>query len=245
MLVFEAIAAFFFLAQSPDVAVPIHPGQGPRDGLTWNVRINKHVPISFLLNLPENYGKDKKKRWPLVIFLHGSGERGTDLNAVRRNGPPKEVASGRKFPFILVSPQCPKDQWWDALVLSQLTDLIERRYQIDRNREYVTGLSMGGFGTYDLAVANPRRFAAIASISGGGSMATAFGLGGTPTYIIHGDSDPVVPVDEDRRLQGYLKGQGTEVRYLEVKGGGHDVWTDIYAGNDLYDWLLSHSIARK
>jgi len=167
----------------------VHPGMGPKDGQTWHLRISRTVSTDFLLTIPEEYAKDHKKRWPMLVFLHGSGECGTDLSKVSRHGPPKEIANGRKFPFIVVSPQCP-DDFWDPAVVTQLVDMIERRYRVDRDREYVTGLSLGGYGAYELAAANPGRFAAIAPISGGGTLITALQLRRTPAYIVHGTRTP-------------------------------------------------------
>lgn len=233
----KALAAMVALFQ-----VPVHPGLPPIDGETWTVQVARRVPTSFLLTLPDDYATDRKKRWPLLIFLHASGEQGDNLNAVRRHGPPKEIKDGRKFPFIVVCPQCPKEQpMWDPAVLTQLVDMVERRYRVDIEREYVTGISLGGYGTYDLAAANPGRFAAIAPISGGGSWLMTTVISRTPAYIVHGDSDPEVPVDEDRRIAQYLKDEGDDVKYVEVKGGGHEVWSDVYAGTEIYDWLLGHS----
>jgi len=233
----SVLAAFAVVSQTP-----VHPATDPIDGQSWQVRVSRTVPISFLLTLPEDYGKDHKKHWPMLLFLHGSGERGNDLNKIRRHGPPKEIAAGRKYPFIVVSPQCPDGQMWDPAVLTQLLDMVERRYRVDKTHEYVTGLSLGGYGTYELAAMNPKRFAAIAPISGGGSWLTADLIEKTPAFIVHGDSDPTVPCDEDRKLAQYLKDNGDEVRYTEVKGGGHDVWSDVYAGDELYTWLLQHSL---
>lgn len=235
------VAALLALSRGQTPQQVLHPGADPADSQTWHLRITRVVPTSFLLTFPEDYNKDKKTHWPLLVFLHGSGERGADITKIRRHGLPKEIAAGRKFPFIVVSPQCPEGQLWDAAVLTQLIDMVERRCRVDKRREYVTGLSMGGYGTYELAAANPNRFAAIAPISGGGSWMESFSISHTPAYIVHGDADPIVPVEEDRRMVQYLRDDGDEVKYTEIKGGGHDVWSDVYAGTELYDWLLSHS----
>ncbi len=229
------------LAQDPTSLLTQAPTP-PIDSQTWHLRITRAAPMSFLLALPDGYAKDKTKHWPLLLFLHGSGERGEDITLVRRHGPPKEIANGRKLPFIVISPQCPSNSDWDPEMLTQLVDMVERRYRVDKDREYVTGLSLGGYATYALAAANPGRFAAIAPISGGGHMILAWGVGKTPAYVVHGDADSTVPVEEDRRMVGYLKSMGDEVQYTEVKGGGHDVWSDVYSGDELYAWLLNHSL---
>ncbi|HID23219.1 MAG TPA: phospholipase, partial [Planctomycetaceae bacterium] len=100
------------------------------------------VQLDYLLYLPTDY--KQKDAWPLLLFLHGAGERGTDLERVKRHGPPKLIAQGQSFPFIVVSPQCEPDQWWDPLKLTALLDEIVAHYKVDEDRVYVTGLSMGG-----------------------------------------------------------------------------------------------------
>ncbi len=107
--------------------------------------------VNYLLYLPEDYERSSKK-WPLVLFLHGSGERGLDIELVKRNGPPKLVEEGQKFPFILVSPQCPDLTIWDNKTLIYLLDEIESKYNVDKNQVYLTGLSMGGHATWPLAI---------------------------------------------------------------------------------------------
>lgn len=212
-----------------------------KEAHTWKVRVVHEATLSFLIDLPEDYHKERNVKWPVLLFLHGSGESGDDLQAVRRHGPPKEIANGRKFPFIVVSPQCPDGQaGWDAMALGGLMDALERRYHIDRDREYVTGLSMGGYGVYDLIAAFPGRFAAAAPIAGIGNWIVARQMAKTPIWATHGDADPAVPFAEDQRTIDAIRRAGGDVRFDAIKGGGHDVWTDVYKGQELYDWLLSH-----
>ena len=141
---------------------------GSQTDQTFKKQILKTVEYDYLLYLPNHYGTADKK-WPLVLFLHGAGERGDNLARVKVHGPPMLIEKGHSFPFILVSPQCPKDVWWDAEGLNALLDEIVAKYAVDENRIYVTGLSMGGYGTWDLAIRYPNRFAAIAPICGGGT----------------------------------------------------------------------------
>ena len=124
------------------------------------------VTMKYLLYLPNDY--DQKEAWPLMVFLHGIGESGDNLELVKKHGPPKLIAAGKQFPFIVVSPQCPKNSWWEPLELKTLLDEIVEKYKVDTNRIYLTGLSMGGFGTWSLAAMQPDRFAAIVPICGGG-----------------------------------------------------------------------------
>ncbi|MBN1818803.1 MAG: prolyl oligopeptidase family serine peptidase, partial [Sedimentisphaerales bacterium] len=134
------------------------------------MKLNRPVTlkIDYLLHLPAEY--DKKAQWPLMIFLHGAGERGSDLNKVKVHGPPKLIEQGKELPFIVVSPQCPTGQWWTNKVetIMALIDEIVEKYNVDQSRIYLTGLSMGGFGTWAIASAYPERFAAIVPICGGG-----------------------------------------------------------------------------
>src|SRR3954469_24984435 len=131
----------------------------------------KQVPVrlNYLLFLPEGYSNDSDKKWPLMLFLHGAGERGSDVNKVKVHGPPRIVEKRKDFPFIVVSPQCPADSWWRTFELNALLDEIQSQYKVDPDRVYLTGLSMGGFGTWELATQYPQRFAAIAPICGGGN----------------------------------------------------------------------------
>ncbi|AIE85477.1 prolyl oligopeptidase family serine peptidase [Fimbriimonas ginsengisoli] len=213
----------------------------PQGGVVWRLRVAHHIRVGFLVDLPEGYERDPKQKWPFILFLHGSGERGDNLSKVRVHGPPKEVANGRKLPFIVVSPQCPDGQIWDTEVLSGLVNELEKRYRIDKTREYLTGLSMGGFGVWELAAAMPDRFAAIAPICGGGSWIKCWMLAKTPIWAVHGDSDPSVPYDETRRMVENVRKLGNpEVRFDLIPGGGHDVWSAVYAGDEIYDWFLKH-----
>ena len=124
----------------------------------------REVTARFLLYLPEGYQDKRESKWPLMLFLHGAGERGDNLNRVKVHGPPKMVEQGQEFPFIIVSPQCPKNQRWDDAMLTVLLDHICKEYRVDTSRLYLTGLSMGGYGSWSLGMALCDRLAAIAPI---------------------------------------------------------------------------------
>jgi predicted peptidase len=113
--------------------------------------------LAYWLYLPQGY--ESREQWPLMLFLHGSGERGSDLERVKRHGPPKLIAAGRQYPFIVVSPQSPQSGGWEPDLLNLLLDDLQKTYRVDENRVYLTGLSMGGAGTWRLAASNPHRFA--------------------------------------------------------------------------------------
>ncbi len=178
--------------------------------------------------------------WPLLLFLHGVHERGDDLARVRRHGPPRAVEAWPDFPFLLAAPQCPSGQTWIAPRLATLLDAVADRHPVDPDRVYLTGLSMGGYGVWTLAVAQPHRFAAVAPVCGGGDPRRAGRLRRLPVWAFHGGRDPVVPVSASREMVDALRRCGAPVRFTVHPDAGHDVWTAVYADRRLYDWLLAH-----
>jgi len=215
---------------------------GSQQSQMFKKEITKTVSCNYLLFLPEDYGK-KRQHWPLMMFLHGPGERGSDLEKVKVHGPPKIVETRKDFPFILVSPQCPEGDWWTEKVevLINLVDDIAARYRVDKKRIYLTGLSMGGYGTWALASAYPDRFAAIAPICGGGSRIMSLRLKDIPIWVFHGAKDPVVPIKESEELVNAIRNRGGDVKFTIYPDAGHDSWTESYNNQELYDWFLKHS----
>ena len=202
--------------------------------------------LEYLLSLPEGYEVDPAKRWPLVVFLHGAGERGDQLANVAKHGPPKLAAAGQKFPFLLASPQCPNEEWWTEQPVLELIESLEEKYRIDPMRIYLTGLSMGGYGTWHFATLAPERFAAIAPVCGGGIPYKMRLIPHLPVWAFHGGKDSVVVPDESARLVEALKKAGnTKVEFTVYPEAGHDSWTEAYANPALYDWILSHSLPAK
>jgi len=216
----------------------ISPGQHAQ---TFERTITKTLSCQYLLFLPEDYGR-KQQKWPMILFLHGAGERGSDLKKVKIHGPPKFVEKQKDFPFIVVSPQCPQDDWWPEKteVLINLLDDILSRYDIDTERIYLTGLSMGGYGTWSLACAYPERFVAIAPICGGGSLYMAHKLKDMPVWAFHGAKDKVVPLKESQEMVNAIKDTGGNARLTVYPNAGHDCWTQAYNNKELYDWFLKH-----
>jgi pimeloyl-ACP methyl ester carboxylesterase len=192
----------------------------------------------YLIDLPDIAPKDASRKLPLLLFLHGSGERGEDLDQVRTHGPPKLIADGKKFPFIVCSPQCPAGEWWSAQQLDRLLDEVIAEYPVDRDRIYLTGLSMGGYGVWELAAEYPQRFAAIVPICGAGSPQDAARLKDIPTWIFHGQRDPVVPFQRSVEMADALKKAGGTVKFTPDPNAGHDSWTAAYNDPELYEWLL-------
>jgi predicted peptidase len=192
--------------------------------------------MNYLLYLPENY--EARESWPLLLFLHGSGERGDDLELVKVHGPPKLISQGKHFPFIVVSPQCLKKHRWQATELTTLLDQIEEDYKVDQDRVYVTGLSMGGFGTWSLATFAPQRFAAIAPVCGGGETYWVRNFTHLPIWVFHGGKDKVVPVRRSQEMVDELKKKKGNVKLTIYPESQHDSWTETYDNPDLYTWLL-------
>ena len=203
----------------------------------------------FLLYLPEGYQDKKETKWPLMLFLHGAGERGDDLNRLKVHGPPKLVEKGQKFPFIIISPQCPKNQRWDDAMLAALLDHACMEYRVDTSRLYLTGLSMGGYGSWSLGMALCDRLAAIAPICGGGSFIDVYNASGAKgkalrslgVWAFHGAKDTVVPLSESEKMVEALKKFGHPAPKLTIyPAARHDSWTKTYDNPELYQWFLKY-----
>lgn len=204
------------------------------------IEVKETKSLDYLISVPKSY-EAQGDAVPLLLFLHGAGERGKDLDKVKMHGPPKMVEQGRDFGAIVVSPQCPAGSWWTdhTVVLIALLDKIEREYNVDKTRIYVTGLSMGGFGTFALAAAQPERFAAAVPICGGGSFGQAKELTKLPMWVFHGDADRVIPVDESTRMVKYMNEAGGKNAKLTIyQGVGHNSWDKAYADEKMWDWLF-------
>jgi predicted peptidase len=222
----------------------------PAPGKQEAEHFEKQVPIKldYLLYLPAEYGKEQDKQWPLIVFLHGSGERGSDVNLVAKHGPPKLLAKETDLKvkqFVVVSPQCPSNTSWKPFELNALLDDVMAKYHVDKDRVYLTGLSMGGFGTWEWATTNSNRFAAIAPICGGGNPSMAGRLRNMPIWVFHGDADPTVPVQRSIEMVEALKKVDADVKFTHYPGVGHDSWTQSYNNPELYDWFLSHKKGEK
>ncbi len=172
------------------------------------------VNYRYLLSKPEGYEADTAKKWPLVIFLHGAGERGTDLEKLKKHGPPKLIAAGQKFPAVFASLQCEPKQIWNPHGVKAVTDHLIHTERIDTSRVYLIGLSMGGFGTWETAMEYPETYAAISPICGGAGVrwVMAERLAKTPCWIFHGDKDPTVPVENSEKIYNALKKHDAPVK---------------------------------
>jgi predicted peptidase len=217
---------------------------GGQSEQAFSKKITKTVECKYLLYLPADYEKDARKKWPLMMFLHGKSQWGDNLELVKKHGPPKMIAEGKSFDFIIVSPQCPNDIFWPEQtdVLINLLDEVESKYRVDTDRVYLTGLSMGGFGTWTLAEKYPQRFAAIAPICGSGEQYLAYRLKNVPVWAFHGARDRLVPVQRSQEMVDEVKAAGGDAKLTIYPDAEHDSWTQTYENAELYEWFLSHRI---
>jgi len=199
------------------------------------------LSANYLLYLPKEYDQSNDE-FPLVLFLHGAGERGTDIEKVKVHGLPRLINERKDFPFIVVSPQCPDNMFWNTDLLAALLDEIEANYKVDKNRMYVTGLSMGGHGTWSLAIAQPNRFAAIAPICGWSNPTMACTIKNIPTWVFHGAKDMVVPLSASEQMVEKLKSCNADVKFTIYPEANHDSWTETYNNDELYNWFLQHKL---
>jgi len=199
--------------------------------------------IEYLVYLPEDYAPDDgDKKWPLMLFLHGRGESDGPLSLVAKWGPPRLVERGESLPYILVSPQCPREDSWredgQQELLVELLDHIAEAYRVDTNRVYLTGLSMGGYGSWRLAADHPQRFAAVVPICGGGNPEDADKLKALPIWVWHGDEDRAVPFTRSVEMVEAIRAAGGEkIRFTTLEGVGHNSWSAAYATPEVYEWL--------
>jgi predicted peptidase len=211
---------------------------------TLRARVTIDVKLDYLTFLPRDYDKDPSKKWPLMIFLHGAGERGSEIEKVKTHGPPKIAASNGDFPFILVAPQCPEHRWWEPPTVNALLEKVMAEHRVDPDRVYLTGISMGGYGTWSTAAAYPEKFAAIVPICGSGDPEVAAKLKHVPTWVFHGEKDEVVPIGRSERMVDAIKRAGGDVTFTRYPDATHDSWTVTYDNPKVYEWLLRHTRKR-
>ncbi|WP_152392451.1 carboxylesterase family protein [Paenibacillus guangzhouensis] len=208
--------------------------------------IVKTVDLQYVVYTPADFDPDAGKKWPLIYFLHGINQRGADIELVKKYGIPNNLEAGEELPFIVVCPQCPAGSFWplenDGL-MALLGEIVEQ-YPVDRDRIYLTGYSMGGYGTWDLALNYPDTFAAAAPVCGGlipGRNPES--LKSLPIWTFHGDQDSVVPIQESKLVVQALQSMGSSVQFTIYPGVDHDSWTETYRNPALYAWFLQHTRA--
>jgi predicted peptidase len=227
------------------------------------------VPYKYQVYVPASYTASKK--WPVVLFLHGAGERGADGARQTDIGLPARIREMKDFPAIVVMPQCAQGTWWgDPEMEAQTFAALEqtmKEFNGDPERLYLTGLSMGGYGTWAFGYKYPDRFAALVPVCGGVVASrrflvappwhplsknpedpygeTASHLTKIPIWAFHGDGDPRVPVTESRQLTDAVKARGGDVRYTEYPGVAHNSWDRAYWEEELLPWLLAQRKRKK
>lgn len=199
----------------------------------------------YLCLVPRAYHDEPERLWPLLLFLHGAGERGEDLAVLKRNGPPRVATGDPDFPFVVVAPQCRRGEGWQPRRVKALLDEVAAELRLDLDRLYLTGLSMGGYGTWYTLAMYPDIFAAAAPICGGGDPDHAPRLRSVPIWTFHGALDDVVPLSETRRMVQAVEAAGGDVRFTVYPDADHDSWTRTYDDPALYDWLLSHRLSTR
>lgn len=221
---------------------------GTQKAETFKKEIKEEISYNYLAFVPKGYSDGKK--WPLMIFLHGAGERGTDINKVTVHGPPKIAKTNPEFPFVLISPQCASGQRWEKDKVMALLDHAISKYNVDTNRIYLTGISMGGYGTWDIASTYPERFAAIVPICGGGqtidlklsSREKRKAFENLGIWAFTGAKDQVVPVEESQRMVDAFKSAGAkDVQFTIYPEANHDSWTETYNNPKVFEWFLKHT----
>ncbi|MGE5630957.1 MAG: prolyl oligopeptidase family serine peptidase [Caulobacteraceae bacterium] len=212
-----------------------------QQGMVFEKEITVRLRLQYLLYLPPEYGADKAKKWPLLVFLHGAGEVGDNLELVKRYAIPRMIEAGQDFPFLVVSPQCHENTYWDMHfeAMDELISDIEDKYAVDSGKIYLTGISMGGFGCFDFAMAYPGRFAAVVPVCGGASYPElAEVIKDVPVWVFHGAIDEAVPVEESEKVVKVLRGCKGNVKFTVYPENGHDVCSLAYLHPGLFEWLL-------
>lgn len=205
----------------------------------------KKVKYHYLLHVPEDYAKYPDKKWPVIFYLHGRHASGKNLKSVERYGLPYYLMKGKKLDFIVVSPQCPwgknwaSENWFDPVF-----DEVAAKLKIDESRVYLIGMSMGGFGTWELANRMPDRFAAISPMCGGGKTEWAGRLSKVPTWVFHGTADRQIPIARSETMVKALEAQHATVKFTRLVNQGHDISKE-FDNDELYRWLGQFSLSKK
>ncbi|CAA9585728.1 MAG: hypothetical protein AVDCRST_MAG86-3480 [uncultured Truepera sp.] len=195
------------------------------------------APLPYLLYTPKPAAK-----LPLILFLHGSGERGDDLDHVGDHGL-SEILANLPEAALVVAPQCPANaRWTDHLhALETILDAVIAEHPADKSRVYLTGLSLGGQGAWFLAARAPQRFAALVPVCGRSNPGAADRLKNLPTWTFHGADDNIVPLNESTKMVSALEAVGGTVKLTMYPGTGHNSWTRAYSEPELYMWLFAQS----
>jgi predicted peptidase len=217
--------------------IPLPVGQQTE---TFNHLQSLTLNNNFLIYLPDQVNRQKEKKWPLILYLHGGSLRGELVERVKSYGLPRRLTQQVDFPFIVVSPQClPGQTWSEPGALIRLLDQVESQYPVDRTRIYLTGFSMGGGGAWLLASRYPERFAAVAPLCGAAQTSWACGLKNVPTRVYHGAEDITIPLRRSQEMVNALKACEGKAELIVLPDAGHDI-SKLYDTDDIFNWFLSH-----
>ena len=196
-----------------------------------------YVDFNYLVFTPE---KKPEGKLPMMIFLHGAGERGDDTELLYVHGLPKYIRAGAEYPAIVLAPQSPADRFWPnyAFQLKELIDKVAAEYDADPDRISITGISMGGYGTWEMGASYPDFFSAIAPCCGGGQPWRYMCIKNLPIWTAHGDCDSTVPVSESTKMFEAAKKAGLNPRLTILAGCGHDSWSEFYENTNVVEWML-------
>lgn len=195
--------------------------------------------LRYYLYYPQDYLENENKSFGLLLFLHGGGDAGRDLESLTSGGPPKMLVEGKQFPFLVLAPQNPhKKKWWNTTAVVQLLDSIVASNRVDSKRVYLTGLSRGASAAWELATQYPKKFAAMAVVCGMTPLPYAHWIDkNMPIWVFHGDKDEVIPVSESDNMVQKLNSMGYEVKYTRYENVGHNCWDKAYTTEELYEWI--------
>ncbi len=195
--------------------------------------------LQYYLYYPDTYFSQVDEDFGLLLFLHGGGESGEELDELKKNGPPKMMADGYPFPFLVLAPQNPYEKrWWDVRAVNTLLDSIVAHNRVDKRRIYLTGLSRGGSAAWEMAVQFPDKFAALAVVCGMAPTPYAHWLNRQmPIWVFHGSEDKVIPVSESDKMVKKLKELKFDIQYSRYEGVGHNSWSRAYETDELYQWM--------
>jgi len=209
----------------------------------YRVELKPVLEMQYLLYLPDGYESDSKAEFPLLLFLHGGGSSGDDIEMLKRNGLAGKIEEGRSFPFMLLTPQNPHPRkFWNETALITLLDKIQKEYRVDPSRVWVAGLSRGAYGAWRMAIQYPERFAALVAVCGETPDHYAKWLGDMPIWVFHGEEDRSISIKESDEMVAALKKNGNPVRYTKYPDTGHNAWDKAFSDPELYKWLLAQKI---
>jgi predicted peptidase len=212
-----------------------------REHASFHKAISKLIGYDFVVQKPHDYEAEGKK-FPLIIFLHGSGECGRDLSKIEKHSLLKITSQQKDFPFMIIAPQMPAyDGWWSVESLDALLDHVLATYKIDSNRVYLTGISLGAYGVWDWACHRPQAFAAIVPIAGEGNDDWAGKLKNIPVWAFHGAKDKAVSPAEEQRMVDAVNKAGGNAKLTLYPDLGHNAWDRAYSDPALFKWLLEHA----